>query len=233
MGRRIAGGAGLVLAGMALLAPLTVSGAEPDPARWSKAIAAFDRGAQPAKGGIVFVGSSSIRRWDLEKWFPDFDVVNRGFGGSHLSDCNHYLESLVLKHEPRIVVLYAGDNDIASGKSPERVFEDFQEFSSRIHKRLPATRIVYLPIKPSLKRWHLVEPMKKANALIAAYALCDRRIVSVNTFDELLGDDGRPRRELFAADGLHLNETGYKAWTTVLTPHLRVQEWLYERCAAP
>src|SRR5581483_3446273 len=98
--------------------------------RWESAIAAFvkqDQEKAPAKNGVVFVGSSSIRLWNLPKSFPELGALNRGFGGSELADSVRLASRLVLKHEPRLVVLYAGDNDIGSGKSPEQVAADFRD----------------------------------------------------------------------------------------------------------
>jgi hypothetical protein len=100
-------------------------------------------------------------------------VINRGFGGSHISDVNHFAERIVLKYNPRLIVFYAGDNDIASNKPPLQVFQDFQAFVQLVHKQLPDARILYLPIKPSLARWPLWPKMQEANALVAALAKAD------------------------------------------------------------
>jgi lysophospholipase L1-like esterase len=116
-------------------------------ARWEKDIAAFaksDGENPPPKKAIVFVGSSSIRLWDLKKSFPGMPVINRGFGGSHLADAVHFVGALVIKHLPRLVVLYAGENDIAAGARPARVAGDFREFVKIVHKELPETEIIYL-----------------------------------------------------------------------------------------
>lgn len=211
--------------GSAQSQPPAVKKAPADPfARWEKAIAAFeeqDRKALPPKNGIVFVGSSSIRLWKLDESFPDLDVINRGFGGSQLADAVHFAERIVLKHEPRLVVLYAGDNDITAGKTPEQVFADFQEFVATVHAKLPETRIVYIPIKPSLKRWSLFDKMQRANDLIAEFCRQDERLASADIVTPMLGDDGKPRPELFAEDGLHLSAKGYELWTSVVTPHVK------------
>src|SRR5712691_4050334 len=121
-------------------------------ARWEKTIAAFeqqDKDKPPPKNAVLFAGSSSIRLWDLPKYFPGMDVINRGFGGSEVADSVHFADRLIVKHKPRIVVLYAGDNDIAAGKTPERVLADFKAFVKAVHAGLPKTKIVYISIKPS------------------------------------------------------------------------------------
>lgn len=197
---------------------------KPDFARWEKAIAAFerqDRDRPPPKNTIVFVGSSSIRLWDLAKSFPGVEAINRGFGGSQLADSAHFAPRIVVKYEPRLVVLYAGDNDIAAGKAPEQVFADFKDFVQVVHRELPKTRVVYLSIKPSIKRWQLVEKMRRANALIEDYCKQADRLRYVDVGKPLLGEDGKPRPELFRQDGLHLNGKGYAVWAEAVKPYLK------------
>jgi lysophospholipase L1-like esterase len=192
-------------------------------ARWEKDIAAFqerDREKPPPQNAVLFVGSSSIRLWDLSKSFPDLQAINRGFGGSQLADVAHFVPRIVLPYEPRLIVLYAGDNDIAAGKTPERVLADFRAVERAVHTKLPKIRIVYISIKPSLRRWHLIESIRKANALIEAECKKKDRLVYLDVVAPMLGKDGKPRSELFADDGLHLNAKGYALWTDLLKPHL-------------
>lgn len=193
------------------------------PERWEEAIQAFeqkDKEQQPAKRGIVFVGSSSIRMWDLKKSFPDCDTINRGFGGSEVSDSIHFADRIILKHEPRVVVVYAGDNDIAKGKSPERVQDDYQKLVSLIHAKLPKTRIAFIAIKPSISRWKLVGKVRQANKMIVELSSKDERLRFVDIDKPMIGDDGMPRQELFVKDGLHLSAEGYELWTSLVKPHL-------------
>lgn len=217
-----------VTAGALVAAGLLVRYARPDdrtgPARWEKDIAAFerrDREAPPPKGAVVFVGSSSIRLWDLAKSFPDVATINRGFGGSQLADAAHFAPRIVVPYEPRLVVLYAGDNDLAAGKTPEQVFADFKDFVRAVRAGLPKTRVVYLSIKPSVARWKLVDRGRQANALIEAYCKQEDRLRYVDVGTALLGADGKPRPELFRADGLHLNDRGYARWAEVVKPYLK------------
>ena len=192
--------------------------------KWEKAIAAFekqDAEKPPPANAILFVGSSSIRLWNLSKSFPDMEAINRGFGGSQLADSVHFAPRIILKHRPRMVVLYSGDNDLAFGKMPEQVAADFQAFVKAIHQDLPQTRIAFISVKPSLARWRLVDKIQQINALIKASCQGDERLVYVDVFQAMLGEDGKPRRELFAPDGLHLNEKGYQLWATVLKPYLK------------
>ncbi len=201
---------------------------EPDifaPTRWEETIKKFeaqDKQSPPAAGGALFIGSSSIRGWDLPKWFPEHeDTINRGFGGSHMADSTHYAQRIAIPYRPRVIVVYAGDNDINGGKTAQRVLEDFQAFVKKIHAELPKTRIAYVAIKPSIKRWALVEKMRQANALVRQETAGDRRLAFIDIDTPMLGKDGRPRAELFVRDGLHLSDAGYKMWSDLVRPHLK------------
>ena len=190
-----------------------------NPTRFESEIAAFeayDRQNASPRDPILFVGSSSIRMWPTAESFPDLPVINRGFGGSHAAEVNHYADRIVLKYAPRTIVFYAGDNDINDGKSPERVADDFREFLALVHARLPETRIVYLPIKPSVARWNKWPQMQATNALVEEFTDTDPRLIYVDTATPMLGSDGRPRSELLLGDGLHMNADGYKIWADLV-----------------
>jgi lysophospholipase L1-like esterase len=196
------------------------------PEVWKDAIEAFekqDSKEAPPKNGILFVGSSSIRMWELKKFFPDLPVINRGFGGSQICDSTHFADTLIVKHQPRVVVLYAGDNDIAAGKKAEEVHGDFRAFVEKVRKPLPETRIVFISIKPSVARWKLADKMRETNKLIEADCKKEEELVFVDVWEAML-DDGRPRKELLRDDGLHLTDDGYALWTKLLRPKLEVEK---------
>ncbi|HEU0049138.1 MAG TPA: SGNH/GDSL hydrolase family protein, partial [Nitrososphaera sp.] len=181
-----------------------------------------DRKNPPPKGAVLFVGSSSIRLWQsLRKDFPGIKVINRGFGGSELADSTFYVDRIVIPYRPKMVVLYAGDNDLASGKTPQQVFEDYKAFVGRVHQKLPATRIAFISIKPSPARASLLQSMKDANGMIKAYATHARKLIYIDVFTPMLGKDGSPRPELFGPDRLHMNSEGYRLWKTVVAPSIR------------
>ena len=210
-----------------------------NPARWESALAKFeeeDRAMMslalseshtnhpPATATshrpIVFVGSSSIRLWNLRTWFPHHRPLNRGFGGSHLSDVAHYVDRLVLKHRPDVVVVYAGENDIAAGRSPEGVAASYRAFTSKLRAELPACRVVFIGLKPSLKRWDQIESMRRTNNLIREVIAADPLQSFLDVEPAMLDEKGRPRPALFRNDGLHLSEEGYRVWTEMVTPKL-------------
>lgn len=190
---------------------------------WAEAMAAFERQDQaspPPQGAILFVGSSSIRLWDIQKSFPDKTTINRGFGGSQAADSARHVQTLVIKHRPAAVVFYAGDNDLAFGKSPTQVCADVESFVKPVAAALPESRILYLAIKPSLSRWKLIDQQRETNRLIGEMLARYPKAQWVDAATPLLGADGLPQAGYFVADGLHLSPAGYKIWADVLTPLL-------------
>ncbi len=190
---------------------------------WEAAIAAFeaaDRLAPPPMGGIVFVGSSTIRLWDVRKAFPEYPTINRGFGGSDMADATRFVDRIVTPYQPRLVVVYAGDNDISGGTIAERVVVEFERFVRAVHAKLPHTRIVYIGIKPSLLRWMQIDRMRAANAMIRALCERDDRLAFVDVDQAMLGWDETPRPELYVADGLHLTPEGYQVFNALVRPLL-------------
>ena len=192
---------------------------------WEQAFARFadDDASHPhPAGGGLFVGSSSIRLWsDLQEQFKDLPVViNRGFGGSQLSDCVKNLNRLVTRYRPSTVLVYAGDNDLAAGTTPAEVLHRFAAFVDGVHRELPDTRIAYISIKPSPLRISLMPQIKETNALIRDYAADLDKVAFIDVYTPMLDSSGKPRAELFRADSLHLNADGYALWKRVIGPHL-------------
>lgn len=172
----------------------------------------------PAPGGVVFVGSSSVKLWeDAPREFPFVNIIQRGFGGSTIAQSTLYADYIVIPYRPRLVVMYAGDNDIAFGKSPETVQNDFREFVRKVHAALPDTMIAFASIKFSLSRWHLRRLIERANDLIWEFCLVTPNTHFIDMTDVMLSEHGEPRPELFT-DGLHPNRDGYREWAKVLAP---------------
>jgi lysophospholipase L1-like esterase len=218
-----------LLLALLLAVPTLAWGASPDvpaaTAMWDAPLAAFaaaDDKKAPPPGGVLFVGSSSIRLWDgLETDFAALPVViNRGFGGSRLSDCVHYLDRLVIRYRPRMVLVYAGDNDLAEGRTADDVLRQFEAFVQGVHSALPATRIAFISIKPSPARASLLPEIRHANALIEQFAATQPGVAYVDVYSPMLAADGRPRSELFRPDALHLNATGYALWKSVISRYV-------------
>lgn len=191
--------------------------------RWEKAIAEFEK--WDAKNSfppdsVLFVGSSSIRLWETARRFPEFPVINRGFGGSTIHDINLFVERIVIKYRPKAIVFYAGDNDIAGETPPERVKHNFTKFVQKVHTTLPGTPIVFISIKASGARWFLWPKMQHANSLISQYIAQNKNLHYLDLATPLLDQHGRPDDNLFIEDKLHLNQKGYDIWTKLLKTKL-------------
>jgi GDSL-like Lipase/Acylhydrolase family len=194
------------------------------PTDWAKDIdrlTAGDIARPPARDGIVFVGSSSILRWEtLAADFPGLPVIRRGFGGSELADSVFYADRIVIPYHPRLVVLYAGENDIAAGKSAEAVAADFDAFCAKVLPALPDVRIIFISLKPSPLRKKFMPEFARANALIAAACARNPRLTFVDVYHAMLDAQGRTRPELYVGDHLHMNHDGYATWIHLLSPLL-------------
>lgn len=211
------------LACVGTASPFAASAEPLDPKRWEDDIQRFeaqDEAKMPAAGGVLFVGSSSIVRWKLDEAFPELKAINRGFGGSEVADSLYFADRIILPYRPRTIVFYAGDNDIANGKSAEQVADDFARLAVKIHAGLPEARLLFLAIKPSRARWELVDVQREANRLIAAQAEGSDFLRFVDVGTPLLGDDGLPREDLFEDDKLHINAAGYDIWNALLRDEL-------------
>ena len=195
-----------------------------DYSRLEIAISAFEKADKelfPVEGSMLFVGSSSIRAWKtLAEDMAPHPAINRGFGGSQIDDCVHFTDRIVIPYKPSAVVLYAGDNDIAAGKTPERVLEDFKRFAAVVRGSLPGTPLYFLSIKPSYSRWSIWPNMLKANRLIERYIVKTENLVYIDVSSPMLDKNGNVRRELFIEDDLHMSAKGYRLWTSIVKPRL-------------
>ncbi len=193
-------------------------------ARWEKSIAAIEKrltASPPKPGGVFFVGSSSIVRWNLKKAFPDAGYVNVGFGGSVVADSTHFAARILTPYKPRAIVFYAGDNDVARGIKPDQVLADFKDFVSAAQKGNPTCRIYFIAIKPSVSRWKQFATQKKANSLVKAYCTSQKGLTFIDVVPLMLRADGTPDPELLVKDGLHMSEKGYTLWNAEVRKALR------------
>ncbi len=193
-------------------------------AQWENEISAFeakDKTNPPPQNPIVFVGSSSIRKWTtLAADFPGFPVVNRGFGGSQLADSVNFADRIVIKYQPREVVVYAGGNDINAGKSAEIVYGDFVALMEKLQAGLPHARLVFISSAPNPARWAQVKKVKRLNSLAEKYCR-QHDIAFINVFPLMLGADGQPLPDIYVADRLHMNAKGYAIWRQAVAPYLQ------------
>ena len=215
----------LVPFALLLLVPLgDCLAAEHNFARWEEKIAAFeqeDATNPPPKGAILFLGSSTIVRWKtLAEDFPEHQIINRGFGGNHICDSTYYAERIIFPHEPKAIFLRAGGNDINSGKTPEQVCAEFQEFVAKVREKCPHTEIFYIGLAPSVKRWKNADKEMALNTMIEAFCKQNPQLTYIDTHSMTLDAQGQPRPELFVADKLHFNADGYKLLVERVRPFL-------------
>jgi len=199
-------------------------GAQPVESKWEKEIAGLEARLQakpPGPGSVVLFGSSSFRLWpDAETAFPGHRVVNLGFGGCEFRDLADYFERLVVPLAPKVILLYGGDNDLASGKSPERVEADLRRLAEQIRTALPGARVGILAVKPSQSRRHLLGVQQETNARLRQFARGHRNSDNLDIATPLLDRQGEPEPALFKGDRLHLNAAGYARWRSVIGPYL-------------
>lgn len=171
---------------------------------------------------ILFTGSSSIRMWkDLKKAFPNHNVVNLGFGGSEMADLLYYLDKLVLQFKPKQVFIYEGDNDIAVGRSPEKIFAAADATLARIREELPQTEVIFISPKPSVARWHMKDKYEAFNNSLQAWTKDKRNVTYADVWTPMLKKDGVVRDDIFLRDKLHMNKKGYAIWTEELGKYLK------------
>lgn len=213
--------------------PYVANAELPQPDRWDQVMRAFeteDAASTLSKNTVVFTGSSSIAFWKtLEQDMAPLSVINRGFGGSTMRDVFYWLDIVVLKHRPRAIVLYVGDNDIGLyNSSPDEVLAGFEDLVSRIRRELPSARIYFVGIKPSISRWAMWPNMQQANRLIQAFCERTPNVRFVDIASPMLDSQGRPNADFFEPDGLHMNTRGYCIWTSVIRPILLESEGLHQ-----
>jgi hypothetical protein len=210
--------------GLVVLSLLAQNALAQDPKRFAKEIDAFtnaDKTNPPPKNAILFIGSSTIRKWTtLAQDFPGRKVFNRGFGGSQMSDAVYYFDRIVAPYHPGLIVLYEGSNDIDAHKTPEQVFHDFKTLVAKVHEQLPQTRLDFISILTTPVRAAEVEQVKEANRLIRDYIAHDEKLTFIDAFPAMLGPDGRPDAALFLSDRLHPNAKGYAKMQPVIAPYL-------------
>jgi len=199
-----------------------------DPIRFEEAIQAFEYSDSinpPQSGGIVCIGSSSIRAWrNIKSDLEPFQIIQRGFGGSNMNDALYYINRIVINYNPRAVILYEGDNDIAQDISPQQIKAAFLNFATVLHKFNPEINLYFISIKPSLARWQLWPQMKSANELIKYECEQKDNLIFIDVSTSMLNKQGEAIKDIYLIDKLHLNKKGYKIWSEIIRPVLLKNE---------
>ena len=177
----------------------------------------------PMKNAILFVGSSSFNYWKtVQKDFPGYRIINRGFGGSSLPDVIRYQDDIIYPYKPKQVVIYCGENDLAASDtvSAGTVVNRFRQLFTSIRKHIPNVPIVFVSIKPSPSRQHLMPKMDSANKMVLKFLKQYCQTAFVDVYHKMLNPDGTPKQEIFRDDKLHMNPKGYSIWIKAIKPHL-------------
>jgi lysophospholipase L1-like esterase len=178
----------------------------------------------PGTNKILFVGSSSFTKWtDVQSYFPSYPIINRGFGGSSLPDVIRYREDVIFKYKPKQIVIYCGENDLASSDSvtAKMVYDRFVQLFNFIRKKLPNVSVVYISMKPSPSRQLLLSKMREGNAMIQTFLKTKKQTGFIDVYKEMIDDEGKPIPELFVEDNLHMNKKGYVIWQKAIEPYLK------------
>jgi lysophospholipase L1-like esterase len=183
----------------------------------------MDSIAMPAKGQILLAGSSSFTLWkDVQNYFPAYPILNRGFGGSSLTDLIYYAEDVIFPYEPKQIIIYCGENDFAGNDSlyPSQVAQRFMDLFSLIRARYKKVPIAYVSMKPSPSRQHLMAKFNVANVMIRNFLKKKKRTSFIDVYHKMLNTDGTPLKDIFLADNLHMNAKGYAIWKELIEPVL-------------
>lgn len=196
----------------------------PDPLRFQDEVNSYkqaDISDPPPEGCYLFIGSSSMRMWkSLHEDFKDYPVINRGFGGSHFSDAIYYFEELINAYNPKKIVIYEGDNDIAGNKRTGKIMKDLNELLGLIRDNLDHPDIAIISAKPSPRRWDLKDKYENLNAKFKKLASKDQDLTYIDVYSYMLNENGRPEPVLFQEDSLHMTEKGYEIWEEQIRPFI-------------
>ncbi|MEO6454721.1 MAG: GDSL-type esterase/lipase family protein [Ginsengibacter sp.] len=177
----------------------------------------------PPAHAILFVGSSSFTKWvDVQDYFPGYNIINRGFGGSSLPDVIRYADDIIFPYRPKQIIIYCGENDFASSDtiSVNTVYERFKNLFFLIRKKMPDVPVAYISMKPSPRRQHLMPEFLQANTMIKEFLKSKSHTVFIDVYKKMLIDDGTPVKDIFLQDSLHMNAGGYRIWQKIIQPYL-------------
>jgi len=175
----------------------------------------------PNKELLLFTGSSSIAMWkDVQERFPEYNVINNGFGGSHFSDLIYFYDELIENRNPDILFIYEGDNDVAGNKKPREIMDDAKKLHKMIREDFPAVKIVFIAPKPSVARWNLKEEYERVNKRLEKFANQKRNTEFADVWTAMLDENGTVYKDIFLEDNLHMNSKGYDIWEDVVREYL-------------
>jgi lysophospholipase L1-like esterase len=182
-----------------------------------------DSTSKPPANAILFVGSSSFTRWtDVQEHFPGYTIINRGFGGSQLTDVIRYFYDVIVPYTPKQVVIYCGENDLASkNMKAEVVVQRFKTLFGMIRQNFPRAAIHFVSLKPSPSRKEFFTEFRKANSMIQTFLKSQKNAGFIDVYPAMLDATGHPKKDIFVEDDLHMNAAGYRIWQRILLPYLK------------
>lgn len=176
----------------------------------------------PPKKAVLFIGSSTFTNWkDVQTYFPNHTIINRGFGGSSLPNVMYYANDVIFPYQPKQIVIYCGENDFTGGATAQVVVDRVKQLFDLIRNKYPKVPIAYISIKPSPSRTKYLPQMKEANQMIAEMIKHMKRTQYINTFDAMFNADGTIMQDIFLKDDLHMNAKGYAIWAKIMEPYLK------------
>jgi lysophospholipase L1-like esterase len=177
----------------------------------------------PEKGQLLFVGSSSFTNWkDVQNYFPGYKILNRGFGGSSLTDVIYYIDDVIFRYEPKQIVIYCGENDFAGNDTlyPAQVADRFFTLFNKIRERYKKVPVAYISMKPSPSRKHLMPKFNVANMMIKNFLAKKKKTAFIDVYHKMLDANKEPLKDIFLSDSLHMNAKGYTIWQGIIKPYL-------------
>jgi len=177
---------------------------------------------EPGKKLALFTGSSSVRMWkDVADYFPEFNVINNGFGGSHFSDLLYFYRELIPKYNPDYLFIYEGDNDIADDEKPRKILKEAKSLVGMIQEDLPQTKVVLISAKPSVARWEYSKKYNRLNRKLERLCRKTDNLEFADVWSAMLDENGQVFTDVFLDDNLHMNKKGYDIWGDVIGGFLK------------
>ena len=189
-----------------------------------------DSACFPKPGGYLFVGSSTFRMWhDMQGYFPEIRLLQRGFGGSNMVALNYYTPYIVLPYKPDTIVVYEGDNDLAQHVSPKAFVASCDTFLRIIHKNLPGTVVYFVSVKPSPSRLAILPAQSEANSLLKKMLKHKKRTGFIDIRPAMYDSNGKIRGELFLKDSLHITDQCYRLWADEIKRQMHIKRNMLDK----
>ena len=166
----------------------------------------------PYETDVAFIGDSLTDGYDVEKFYPEYNVANRGIGGDTTYGLLARLDVSVYQIKPKVVVMLIGANNL------QTMFEDYEKLITGIKENLPDTELVICSLTSMSGEWG--KNNHKAafnNVKVRAYAE-KHGCPYVDLFTALLNFETNEIYDHYTTDGGHLTAAGYEVFTSCVKP---------------